>query len=113
MHRRRATRIVARGLSRQRQDVGNPEAALPRRARLGRLPARSPTCIVCPGENRAGDAIDGIARTHGFYQWMPRISEAKATCSLVGCCSISARPLTPFAAGESGNRRNAVFMMIS
>ena len=46
------------------------------------------------------------------YQCTPRMSDANAICSLVGA-AISWRPAIPFAAAESGNSRNAVFMTIS
>lgn len=63
------------------------------------------------GREPCGDRRNGVRA--GAYQCTPRISEAKATCSLVGCLSTSPLPFMPFAAAESGNRRNAVFMRIS
>ena len=44
------------------------------------------------------------------YQWIPRITDANAICSFDGA---SSRPFMPFAAAESGNRWNAVFMITS
>ena len=47
------------------------------------------------------------------YQCTPRIRDANAICSLLGCASPFSAALSPLAAAESGNSSNAVFITTS
>ncbi len=70
-------------------------------------PARHPWLA----RNSCARCRRAACKRRNFYQCTPRMRDANATCSAVG--SASERPFMPFAACESGNRRNAVFMTIS
>src|SRR5207342_415282 len=48
-----------------------------------------------------------------LHQCTPRISAAKAICSLLGCDSPRSAALSPLAAAESGNSSNAVLITTS
>lgn len=84
----------------------------PNRSSHAMTEARGQVTLPAPASGAAQQAARPQAGIVEIYQCTPRISAATAICSLVGCSS-SALPAMPLAAAESGNKRNAEFMMIS
>src|SRR3546814_9248585 len=76
------------------------------------LPTRFRQCRSY-GAGRYAPCRSGGSRSHKIYQCTPRISEAKAICSPLGSVSPLSAFLSPFAAAESGNSSNAVFITTS